>query len=108
MSQDRRYSITFTASAAKSYQAIGGTARRKANNALDALAIAPGLGMRYDPYYEAARLPFDVRVVYAGYYGIYYDYDEQKRIIYVRFIEDERMDPLSRFSARIHKGGARD
>ena len=103
MSQGRRYSIKLTASAAESYQALGGSAKRKANNALDALAIAPGLGMVYDPYYEAARLPFEVRVVYAGNYGIYYDYD-----VYVRFIEDERMDPLNRFSARIHEGGAQD
>lgn len=108
MSQGRRYSIKLTASAAESYQALGGSAKRKANNALDALAIAPGLGMVYDPYYEAARLPFEVRVVYAGKYGIYYDYDEQTRIVYVRFIEDERMDPLNRFSARIHEGGAQD
>ncbi len=108
MSQGRRYSIKLTASAAKSYQALGGSSKRKANNALDALAIAPGLGMVYDPYYETARLSFEVRVVYAGNHGIYYDYDEQTHIVYVRFIEDERIDPLNRFSARIHEGEARD
>ncbi len=58
--------------------------------------------MVYDPYYEAARLPYEVRVVHVGNYGIYYDYDNQKRIIYVRFIEDERRNPLSRLSTRIH------
>ncbi|MCI1666995.1 MAG: hypothetical protein LKK35_06245 [Olsenella sp.] len=102
MSEDRRFSVKFTASAAKGYQALGNAAKRRANSALDALSIAPGIGMVYGPYYEAARLPYEVRVVYAGNHGIYYDYDNQKRIIYVRFIEDERRGPLKRLSTRIH------
>lgn len=65
---------------------------------LEALALAPKMGMVYDPVYEAARPPHEVRVTYAGHYGIYYTYDEGAGVLAVEYLEDCRRDPMRRFS----------
>ena len=61
----------------------------------------PELGRVYDPLYEAARPPMELRVIYTGHYGIYYTPDHERKLIRVHFIEDQRMDPASRFSGRL-------
>lgn len=65
---------------------------------LDILEGFPGVGRVYDPQYEAANLPDDARVAYADIYGIYYLIDEAKRAVIVLAIEDQRSDPMLRFS----------
>lgn len=61
------------------------------------LDTAPYIGRLYDPLYDAARPDGEVRVVYAGHYGVYYEVDEAAREVRVLFIEDQRRDPLRRF-----------
>ncbi len=55
------------------------------------------IGRVYDPDYEAMRLPFEVRVAYAGRYGVYYTVDEEEHQVIVFAIEDQRRNPLNRF-----------
>ena len=69
---------------------------------LEALSVAPLMGAVYDPAFESARPPFEVRAIYAGHYGIYYTYDEETDTVHVAFIENSRRDPKGRFSG----GGA--
>ena len=69
---------------------------------LEALSVAPLMGAVYDPAFDSARPPFEVRATYAGHYGIYYTYDEETDTVHVAFIEDSRRDPKGRFSG----GGA--
>ena len=64
------------------------------------LAQFPGLGRVYDPEYEAARPPMSCRVMYAGRYGVYYtgfDAPGNEPLV-ILAVEDERRDPLRRFS----------
>ena len=65
---------------------------------LTLLSMFPGIGTTYDPQYEAAALPTDARVVYAGKYGIYYVIDEGVQKVFVLAIENQRSNPLTRFS----------
>ena len=65
---------------------------------LNLLGEFPYYGRVYDPLYEAARLPFEVRVAFAGRYGIYYEVIEAQRLVAVHYIEDQRRDPTKRFS----------
>ncbi len=55
------------------------------------------MGAVYDPVYEAARPPHEVRVTYAGHFGIYYTYDEDTGALAVEYLEDCRRDPSRRF-----------
>lgn len=64
---------------------------------LSALEVAPLMGVIYDPLYDSARPPHEVRVTFAGHHGIYYTYDEASRELHVEFLEDCRRDPLSKF-----------
>lgn len=55
----------------------------------------------YDPAYEAARLPVECRVAYAGHYGIYYDgADDADSPVRVIAIEDQRRDPMGKSGSR--------
>ena len=68
--------------------------------AIQRLAQFPELGRAYDPQYEAARPPVPCRVLYAGRYGVYYagfDAPAGEPLV-VLTVEDERRDPLRRFS----------
>lgn len=64
---------------------------------LSALEVVPLMGEIYDPLYDSVRPPHEVRVTFAGHYGIYYTYDEASREVHVEFLEDCRRDPLSKF-----------
>lgn len=69
----------------------------KVRKLVELLDILPEIGHIYDPDYPAARTPFEMRVAYAGRYGIYYVIDEPSHEVRVLFIEDQRRDPLNRF-----------
>lgn len=71
-------------------------ARRVAKR-LAALAIAPHMGMKYDPIYESARPPHELYVTFAGHYGVYYTWDDARRAVDVEYLEDTRRDPMSKF-----------
>ena len=66
---------------------------------IDMLAAFPRYGQVYDPYYRAAEPPVACRVLFCGSYGIYYHIDEDKRLVTVLAIEDERRNPLGRFKS---------
>lgn len=61
------------------------------------LDTVPYIGQVYDPDYPASRPPFQMRMVFAGRYGIYSVVDEAEKRVDVLFIEDQRRDPLNRF-----------
>ena len=66
---------------------------------IDLLDTVPYLGRVYDPLYDATRPDFEARVVYAGHFGIYYEViEDEQREVHVLYIEDQRRDPLMRFS----------
>lgn len=71
------------------------------SDAIELLRKMPYIGREYEPAYEAARLPFSCRVTYAGNYGIYYTPDEPCQEIYIRFVEDQRMNLTQRFTGRL-------
>ena len=64
---------------------------------LDLLRSFPELGKKYDPVYDAARPPFDCRVLYCEQYGIYYRVDDDSRRVVVFAIVDQRRNPKTRF-----------
>lgn len=66
---------------------------------LEALRIAPAMGAVYDPVYEAARPPHEVRATYAGHFGTYYTVDDACSTVNVEYLEDVRRDPMGRFTS---------
>ncbi len=96
--EERCYNVALIYEAVQAYRAISSQADlASVNGMLDVLDTAPYIGRIYDPLYEAATPPFEVRVVYAGHYGIYYTLDEKAQQVNVYFIEDQRQNPLNRF-----------
>jgi plasmid stabilization system protein ParE len=95
------FEVVFTETALQAYVAIPDWRIQRVDSTIDALGLAPWVGRVYDPVYEAARPPFEVRVVYADIYGIYYTVDEDASTVVIRFIEDQRMDPATRFVGRL-------
>ena len=71
--------------------------RQKVKKMLQLLDTVPEIGRVYDPDYPAAQPPFEMRVTFAGRYGIYYTVEEAEKTVRVLFIEDQRRDPLNRF-----------
>lgn len=72
---------------------------KRVDHDLGLLEKTPYLGREYDPAYEAARPPFPCRVLYCGHYGIYYRVVEDARTVVVFAIEDQRRNPVERFSS---------
>lgn len=70
---------------------------RRVRRRLEALASAPYLGAVYDPVFESARPPHEVRATYAGHFGIYYTVNEAGDEVHVEYLEDARCDPSNRF-----------
>ena len=62
------------------------------------LRAFPYYGGEYRPYYRAAMPDVATRIFYCGHYGVYYTVDEIEQTVTVLSVEDERMDPLGRFS----------
>lgn len=98
--EDVKYDVLLSDDALLVYLNIPSKADAAAvDKKLGLLGQFPCLGHLYDPLYEAAHLPFEVFVTYAGHYGIYYEVSEQKKAVFIVFIEDQRRDPNSRFTA---------
>ena len=57
------------------------------------------MGAIYDPLYDSARPPHAVRVTFAGHYGIYYTFAEDRQEVQVEYLEDCRRNPLGKFRA---------
>lgn len=96
--REERFRVELTANALTAYLAITSkTSMAAVDRALDLIGTFPLAGVRYEPYYQAARLPFDAYVVYAKNYGIYYEVQKDASCVVVDYIEDERRDPLQRF-----------
>lgn len=73
---------------------------RRVRRRLEALKTAPYMGAAYDPVYETARPPHQVRVTYAGHFGVYNTVDDACSTVNVEYLEDTRCDPLARFDSR--------
>ena len=87
--------------AAAKMLSVSDTVYSKLDDAITLLSSMPELGAVYDPLYEAHKPPIPLRVFYAGHYGIYYTPDHERKLIRVHFIEDQRMDPKTRFTGRL-------
>ena len=98
------YAIRVSPAARASLLALTDTAFQTVSARIDLLSTTPYLGGRYDPSYEAARPPFECRVTYAGAYGLYYSVDEDAREVYLRYVENQRMNPARRFQGRLSRG----
>lgn len=72
---------------------------RRVRRRLEVLQTAPYMGAIYDPVYDAARPPHQVRATYAGHFGIYYTVDDAGRTVNVEYLEDVRRDPMGRFES---------
>ena len=93
------YTVFVTPTAERALKAVPAKAdRRELDAVLSLLDTFPRIGRLYDPVYAAARPRGDVLVFYAGHYGVYYVIDEAAKVVNVLFIEDQRRDPLKRFS----------
>ncbi len=65
---------------------------------LQMLRYAPWMGAVYDPVYESNMPDHEVRVTFAGHFGIYYTIDEKRDQVQVEYLEDCRRDPRKKFS----------
>lgn len=65
---------------------------------IDFLTLHPYYGEEYDPAYETAQPPVACRVFFCARYGVYYHVNEGNRMITILAIEDQRRDPLARFT----------
>ena len=93
------YAVIVTPTAERALLAVPSKAdRRELDAVLSLLDTFPRIGRPYDPVYAAARPSRDVLAFFAGHYGVYYVIDEAARAVDVLFIEDQRRDPLKRFS----------
>lgn len=64
---ERDYEVVLTDRAKRDYLTIVAKPDSiSVNNILDALDTLPYIGRVYDPLYDAARTPFELRVAYAG------------------------------------------
>ena len=95
------YAIRIGSSARNSLLSLSEAAFEQVSGAIDALSTMPMRGRIYEPTYEAAQLPFSCRVLFVGTYGIYYTVFEDVHEVYVRYLEDQRMDPKWRFTGRL-------
>ena len=97
------YDIVLVSPVEQSLDAISNASFAEVDNAIRTLAAFPDRGVAYDPIYEAApsHIGEPLRVLYVRNYGIYYTVDHASHRVYVRFIEDQRMDPKMRFTGRL-------
>ncbi|MBC5585620.1 hypothetical protein H8S61_15650 [Eggerthella sp. NSJ-70] len=95
------YEVIISPTALEAISTIASRAdRARIDKVLSILDTVPGIGRTYDPVYEAARPKEPVMVAYAGHYSIYYEVSDDRGEVHIYYIEDQRRDPLSRFSAR--------
>ena len=95
----RHYEVLLAASAKE--KLLGITSRddaRRVARRLRMLEVAPVMGEVYEPAYESAMPDHEVRVTFAGHFGIYYTIDEVSGVVGVEYLEDCRRDPLRKSS----------
>ena len=92
------YTVILSDAAKTEYQHISSKHDfAKVRKTLELLDTVPEIGRTYNPEYPAAQPDFEMRVTFAGRYGIYYVVEEGSHEVYVLFIEDQRRNPLNRF-----------
>lgn len=91
------YAIRLSPAARRRLLTIPRASYEKVSALIDSLQTMPYRGRVYDPIYDAARLPFECRVAYSGQHGVYYTVHDSERLVYIRYIEDQRRDPRRRF-----------
>ncbi len=96
-----KYDAWFSESASETMLSLPDHAFLEVGDVVLLLTDHPELGRSYDPLYPAARSDLPLRVIYAGTYGIYYTPDHQHYLIRVHFIEDQHMNPATRFTGRL-------
>ena len=101
-----KYYVELTMGAELSFAALPTQAAERVESMMRSLSASPGLGHMYDPGYPAATPPVPLRVLHVANYGIYYSVDTEREIVTVRFIEDQRMDPDTRFTERLSRTDA--
>lgn len=95
----RVYEVILSPTAERAFKAVRSRVdMKRIDRVLSILDTVPGIGRNYDPLYDAAQPPEDIKVVYAGHYGIYYQVDESLAEVHVYYIEDQRRDQMIRFS----------
>ena len=98
---EARYDIEFADEAVYAYACIpSDEVYNRMGKLIDTLAVFPYFGQAYHPCYRAAEPPVACRVLFCGRYGIYYHVDDERRVVTVLAIEDERRDPMNRFCSR--------
>ncbi len=70
---------------------------RRVDEVFDLLQQFPWIGKEYEPLYPVNQVPFDLRVISADRYGIFYVVDESSETVIIYFIEDWRRNPKDRF-----------
>lgn len=65
---------------------------------LQMLRYAPWMGATYDPLYESNMPDHEVRMTFAGHFGIYYTIDEERDQVEVEHLEDCRRGPRKKFT----------
>lgn len=98
-SEGTAFEVRMTDEAVYGYSAVVPTSvYERVGFLIENLGTFPYYGGEYRPYYRAAMPDIATRVFYCGHYGVYYAVDDQQRIVTVLAVEDERMNPLGRFS----------
>ena len=95
-----QYDVRVSPAARKKLLTLPESSFKKIQKLISTLRGMPCVGTVYDPVYEAAKPPFECRVAYAGRYGLYYTVHEDEGLLYIRFVEDQSMDPRLRFRGR--------
>lgn len=97
----RAYAIRVSESARRSLLTLSDASFARVSSSIERLKTMSQLGRSYEPVYDAARPPFSCRVLYAGHFGLYYTVDEGAHEVYLRYVEDQRMNPRTRFKGRL-------
>ena len=92
------YEVRLSEAAGIVYRELSKTkAFTKLRKMIEILDTVPEIGRLYDRNYPAARPNMDLRIAFAGRYGIYYTVEEAEKTVRVMFIEDQRRDPFNLF-----------
>ncbi len=98
MSVDKPYLVVLSLDARDTYLGIEPDAEAAIVDALLAsLKTFPRMGRVFEPPFASRRPAGEVRVIFGGYHGIYYQINDDERRVEVLFIEDQRRDPMSMF-----------
>lgn len=98
--QECQYAVVMTDEAFYAYSSISSDrVFNHVDHDLELLGTTPEMGRIYDPVYEACKPPFECRVFYCEYLGIYYRVNDETKEVVVFAIVDQRVGPNNRFSS---------